>query len=501
MSPNPSNGTQRSKYIVPLLLSVVGLSIAIGLAFYLNTPGADAAAETAEVPAKVKLSSEQLDFGVVPLHSDIVRQLVLRNDSDEPVNAMLSTDASHYSVTPSRIELAPGEFAAVSVTARTDEPADLEDSLNIRVGDDSVLTVALKGKAHARFASNDGAARPATEAASETRMTAMRTTTNERVNTTTSASTPTRAPKWKHRPVETRVKASSNGASSNRKINGKRPITRRAQSDTQNSEPAADPNQLDWDNIPRRVVGTPIPTFNDTPTSVPSDEITASDQDRAVPLPSQVDRDGTNTLPEDLDPNRDAPGDDLEDVDRDDPFDNDEPTLGPSLVISGVSKIVALGSATSFYPQQIAVEHFAGPLTLQQPIQFPVLPLALGESMLFAQTGGIAGAYDPATGTVTLEVPLAAVDSDGDAAPMAMTLTTGTVFERNEAGVVISVSGTPRSAGNGLLKLVGVKKIPRGFGNGGQDKLVTIEILATLQFGNSNTTASLPADASTTRGL
>jgi hypothetical protein len=79
-----------------------------------------------------------------------------------------------------------------------------------------------------------------------------------------------------------------------------------------------------------------------------------------------------------------------------------------------------------------------------------------------------------------------AVDSDGDAAPIPMRLTTGTIVARNDAGVVVSISGTPRS-GDGLVRLVGIDKIPTGFNNGAEEQLVVVEILASLRFGTSLT--------------
>jgi hypothetical protein len=147
-----------------------------------------------------------------------------------------------------------------------------------------------------------------------------------------------------------------------------------------------------------------------------------------------------------------------------------------------------LGGSARFYPQEITVvgTDMGGPIGLMGAIEFPVVPLAFGESMLFAQNGaGMGGGFDPLTGTVTFNFILLAVDADGDAASMDMTLTTSTVWERNESGNPVAISGTPRDPGSGLLRLVGISKIPDNAGNGGEDHLVIVEILASLTFGTS----------------
>ena len=105
--------------------------------------------------------------------------------------------------------------------------------------------------------------------------------------------------------------------------------------------------------------------------------------------------------------------------------------------------------------------------------------------MLFAQLAGVSGGWDSMTGNVQLQMPIQAVDADGDAAPMQLVLTTGTAMERNESGNVVAISGSPRNPGSGLLRLVGIAKIPTGFKNGGEEHLVVFEILASLTFGTS----------------
>ena len=64
-------------------------------------------------------------------------------------------------------------------------------------------------------------------------------------------------------------------------------------------------------------------------------------------------------------------------------------------------------------------------------------------------------------------------------------MTTGTSFGRNQAGVVVSISGTPRAADTGIVRLVGIQKIPMGYRNGAEQHLVIVEILASLDFGSS----------------
>jgi hypothetical protein len=227
------------------------------------------------------------------------------------------------------------------------------------------------------------------------------------------------------------------------------------------------------------------------------DTISEREAEGAGKLPSKIpgaDEGLPETLPE-------QPEKDDGDLFDDDVFDDDDnqdqdPFNRPALTISGQSTVRILGSSATFYPQEIGVigTDAGGPISLTGAMRFPQVPLAFGESMLFAQiTGGAAGGFDPFTGEVQLQLPVQAVDSDGDAAPLNLRLTTGTVMARNEAGIVVSISGTPRAQGTGIMRLVGIEKIPPGFRNGAEEHLAVFEILASLTFGNTTIGPSKPS--------
>ncbi len=161
--------------------------------------------------------------------------------------------------------------------------------------------------------------------------------------------------------------------------------------------------------------------------------------------------------------------------------------MTPKLTISSASILRLLGSTSAFYPQEIGIIGSAagGPVTLNGSIEFPQLGLAFGESMIFTPTGPITGVWDSGTGQVDLQVPVNAIDSDGDAAPLVLNLTTGVAYGRNQSGVVISAAGTPRMPDSQILKLVAIAQIPVGYHNGAEQRLVTLEVLASMTFGSS----------------
>jgi hypothetical protein len=66
-----------------------------------------------------------------------------------------------------------------------------------------------------------------------------------------------------------------------------------------------------------------------------------------------------------------------------------------------------------------------------------------------------------------------------------MNLSTGTVVTRNSSGVLISLTGQPRTPGTGQLRLVGVAKIPPGYRNQAEEQLVMVDLYGVLGFGSS----------------
>jgi hypothetical protein len=237
---------------------------------------------------------------------------------------------------------------------------------------------------------------------------------------------------------------------------------------------------------------SPIVDLSERPAPVP-DKISAEEAERASPLPEQspdVEGGEQETADDLADPDVDPFDDDdsradRDDADADDDTEPEDPEPAqPILVISGSSSVTLLGTTARFYPQQVGVVGGGGgPFQLIEPIRFPMVPFAFGESMMLAQSGAVSGSFNALAGQVDLIVPMAAVDSDGDAAPMVVSLTTGTAVGRNDDGVVVSLTGSPRDPASGVLKLVALHPIPVGFQNGAEQHLVAIEVLAVLNFG------------------
>jgi hypothetical protein len=235
---------------------------------------------------------------------------------------------------------------------------------------------------------------------------------------------------------------------------------------------------------------TAVPFRSLAERNVPLDpEIGEAEAAEAGRLPSTIPGAGEDglptTLPEDLG------GDDGDlfddDTDKDpskNPADDHDPFDSPALRISGMSTVRLLGAVATFYPQELPVlgSDGGGAFALASPLEFPHVPLAFGESMVFAQAGDPSGGFDAMTGEVLLQLPIQAIDSDGDAAPIVVHFTTSTVVARNESGVVVSLSGTPRVPNSGMLRMVAIEKIPPGFRNGAEQRLVVFEILASLTF-------------------
>lgn len=165
----------------------------------------------------------------------------------------------------------------------------------------------------------------------------------------------------------------------------------------------------------------------------------------------------------------------------------EEPFASATLRISDVSTVRLAGSTVDFSSQEIGIigSNQGGRLVLAQPIGFPQVALAFGESMAITQVDPPSGEFDASTGMVTLSVALEVTDSEGDSAPVVMTLTTATAMGLNQAGDTVSITGSPRDPATGLVRLVGLEQIPVGFDNGGEGSLLTVEIVASLEFGSA----------------
>ena len=82
-------------------------------------------------PGPIAVSSQQIDFGTVPLHDSRSRQLLVRNDATGPLHAKFLVGGSAYTVYPSEMILQPGVESIVDVMAVADHPGRFEAVLSI----------------------------------------------------------------------------------------------------------------------------------------------------------------------------------------------------------------------------------------------------------------------------------------------------------------------------------------------------------------------------------
>jgi hypothetical protein len=496
---NSSGDGARKLHPAILIVSLAAVSIAVGAAFSLGLFG-ESEPESVD-PLRITLSSDRLDFGDVQLHGVATRQLILRNDGDRPLTAELVVDDESVRVRPERLILHPGVGSRVEIELSGEEIGDLSDALRVVVdepGRDPLL-VALTGRVQ------QDAPRPSALEASRSRRSAggdAQAGAGERTGaaspTEASRSTePTGRDSRGERPTriaanlteagqEAGVAAQGTGSATvsgtTRRPEASGDATRSRTADRAANSASRNPaiKVLPYDPA----TSAPVRSLAEPPPPVP-DQISEEEAANANRIPSKTDGE---ELPETL---PDEPYDDDDDRERDmgeRREDDDDPFVSPTLTISGQSIVRVLGHEAGFYPQAIDVlgTDMGGPLNLLGPVDFPVVPLAFGGSILFAQLGVPAsGGWDARSGQVTLQIPIQAVDADGDAAPMQLVLTTGTAMERNQAGAVVAISGTPRDPRSGICRLVGISKIPVGFKNNGEQHLVIVEILASLTFGTS----------------
>lgn len=438
-------------------------------------------------PRRVAVSSHLLDFGTVPLRTPAVRTFALRNDGEESVVVMMSVGGPPFHIkTPKRVTLQPGTRSLVNVQVKADRPGALEDQLRVLLnGETEPLVVTLKARAQdglarrgspeaSRRAAMPGEGPSAAEAGEEpqpgdmARLAAGEGTLLGQVTTLGPTGGSFSAGPGGRDGAQDSTASGVRGSrpaapSSENAAPGGRALT--------TAPPGAAAAVFPYD--PTR--SAPVVDLTQRPATV-RDTVSREDQDRARSLPEQVPKANREDVEDLFDPAEEGT-----------PPKTPKPSerRNPTLRISGVSKVTLLGTSIAFYPQQIGVvgTDRGGPVQLSWPIQFPVVPLAFGESMAISQSGPSSGAFNVSTGELVLRVPLIVVDSDGDGAAMNVQLTTGTTFGRNDAGLVVSMTGSPRVPESKVLKLVGLEKIPTGYGNGAEDHLVAFEILALLDFG------------------
>ncbi len=447
----------------------------------------------------IVISSHRLDFGVISLNKSVVRQLVLHNESAHPVRARLSVEDSSYSLSPDHLTLQAGASARVSVAAKPSKPGVFRHELRIVLDTDDAepLMVALQGRVEEGLPDEQSAQAskrpdlPSGQIALQVPASGSGRDIPEGLDRGVILSSEGRDATPEPTAIAMVVSdpgvvftgdpvllSAPDDAAGEAELAGEKALDTDTRATAGGGEVPRDgrlrPGSLAVNFIPiDPAPGAPIGDFDEPSAAIPT-EISDEEAAAAERLPSQI--------PEDEDP--DALPEDLEH--EEDPWDS-EPTVSPTLSISNLSSLMLLGSGSRFSTQQVSVQgtNQGGPISLQGFMEFPLVLLAFGESMLFSQSAMAAGSFESVTGEVNLQLPVVAIDSDGNAAPMVISLTTGTTIARNSTGAVVSLTGNPRIAGSGLLKMVGIGKIPTGFRNGAEDHIVFIEIIGTLNFGAS----------------
>jgi len=474
------------------VLGTALVALACGAGWILSRP-----AETEVVAAAppIKVSSDRLDFGSMAPGDVVERLLVVRNEGAEPLRVRFVLEGTAFRVDRDEMILHPGIDSRVQIAAHSDEASSLEDRLEILLDGAAPVTVLLTGRAGvelaeaARTQQVETAERPvrsseampdptdrqqpAVAFAIEEPAPAIEADAPTVVAPATAAATTAAqaaAAPPKPRPVANRMVASAGG------------------SDRRHPERVG--NELlvlPFDpatSVPIRTLG------EEARPRIASESI--SDDERANARRIQSEH-GDGDLASQI---REDEESDIFDRERE----QDEPTMkGPVLEIYPNSLVTIAGYGNTFYPQEIGLvgSEAGGGLGLAQPIQFPTVFMSFGQSVLPSQQGAVVGTWDPASGNVDLQMPVAFVDSDGDAAMVQIALTTRTAFARDASGDVIALSGTPRQPGSNLVRLVALAKMPRGPMM--LDGFVAqVEILARLDF--STSVSSSPSLRSDLRG-
>lgn len=452
-----------------------------------GAPRAPESTVAAAAKPSIAVSTTSLYFGVLPVHGSVLRKVVLRNDGSLPVTASLvASDPGTYSVGERELRLEPGASSVVSVTANPAKPGMFRDELviNFGGGEQKPLVIALHGRvaqsagdpeslAAARGAVSSGLPRTADKIREARGDEVARSMPSSRASGpvgTTRAGTANKSGLSRATGADMDGGSAGSGRGEDARVpSGAVSPSRRRGAVALPYDPAT---------------SAPIVSMVESLRQV-TDEISAEERANAQPSPEQAPLgDDPEDIPEDLQDQDEDPFDNPFDDEKDD---GKDPFTRPTFTISNTSTVTLLGSSVTFYPQQIDVEGAdgGGPLQLNGGISFPAVAFAFGESMVFNPNGSVTGGFDSQTGQVYFDVPIAAVDSDGDAAPMMLRLTTGMAAGRNDSGIVVSLSGIARNPASGLLKLVGVQSIPVGHSNGAEDHLMFVEVPGKLTFGTS----------------
>lgn len=419
-----------------------------------DSPVPDAPKAIAPAP-RIVLSSDRLDFGDAT-DGVVVRQVLVRNGGASSAHVRVEAEGSGYSVDPTKLDLAAGEIGRVSVTAGPSSRG-LGQLRLFADGSNAPLVVTLDGHAGLESLALARAEHSMNDAV-------------ERGMLGADAGGQQAGPT----PLDARFAAPAVGPADAVLI------ARASEHASDAAGSAADIQD------PVEVAPAPGSPRSYGPPPVGRSISDPSHEPRSSDPPHQ--------------------GEQPEPIQRKPVKPSDPPSAGhdplapsgvPAFVVSDASTLTLLGSANQFYPQQVSVagSGAGGSFRLASNIELPRVLLAFGQSMLFSQNGSAAGTFDPGSGEVSLSLPVQAVDANGYAAPFLLSLTTGTVVGRNNNGVLISVTGAPRSQDTGTLRLVGIGKIPTGFRNGAEEQFVTIQMQGSLTFPDA-TSSEVPSGSS-----
>lgn len=442
--------------VLVALLLITGLAVGVGLYLRRGGDATEAGADSSNHPirlAGLQLSSDHLDFGDMDLEGAVSRQLRLQNGGPAPLVLRLE-GTNAFTVDPAKLTVEPGDAARVTVTANPRRAGAIRDELRIYQDGASQppLVVRLEGNARS------GGGPSSAEGPAALGEVPEGGSANPTVNIATLS------------PEGVRSTAVGGGAA---QAQGSVQITRSTGEAASDSAEPTDAGAGSTGQASSSPSVTTVPRIGSSATrsmadrpAVPTGDV--GDDETAVP----VDRNPKD--PDELEPK--------------DPKKPETPGV-PAFVVTPSSSLTLMGTSNQFYPQQVGVYGSAsgGNFSLAGTLQFPKIPLAFGQSVAFTQNGSAVGTFDPGSGQVTISLALSAIDSNGNAAPVQMVLTTGMVQTRNTSGVLISMTGQSRIPGTGQLRLVGIGKIPPNHRNQAEEQLVMVDLLASLGFGSSGT--------------
>ena len=95
-------------------------------------------------PGPIAVSSEKIDFGRLPLHGSVTRQLVIRNDADGPLHARFLVGGAAYTVDPLEMILQPGVQSSIDVVATAARPGKFDAVLSIYFAGEQFAPVLIR---------------------------------------------------------------------------------------------------------------------------------------------------------------------------------------------------------------------------------------------------------------------------------------------------------------------------------------------------------------------